>query len=176
MFQLWIPCLVKYLKKFLDGKEHVSGLFLDLTKAFFAVSHSLILSKIERLGLRSKSFSWVSSYVTRQDFACCWKIRLYSYVAWQGFSLTKQRMPPVYKKNNAPFWGRCFLFINDFPTSVAARAQYAHFCRSYESCIFPQKDSFFGDWNVCIMSGYLQWLLDNMLSTNNQKLYFWNFS
>lgn len=81
VFQLLIPCLVQYLKKVLDGKEHVSGLFLDLTKAFVAVSHSLILSEIERLGLRGKSLSWVSSQVTRQDFACCWKIGLYSYVA-----------------------------------------------------------------------------------------------
>lgn len=81
VFQLLIPCLVQYLKKLLDGKEHVSGHFLDLTKAFVVVSHSLILSKIERLGLRGKLLSWVSSYVTRQDFACCWKIGLYYYVA-----------------------------------------------------------------------------------------------
>lgn len=68
------------MKKVLDGKEHVSGLFFDLTKAYVVVSHSLILSKIERLGIRGKSISWLSSYVTRQDFACCWKIGLYSHV------------------------------------------------------------------------------------------------
>lgn len=159
-------------------------LFLDLTKAFVVVSHSLILSKIERLGLRGKSLSWVSSYVTRQDFACCWKIGIYSYVAWQGFSLTKQRMPPVYKKKKIKItYGSVlgsvffsFLFIMTYQRVLQLELSMYIFANHTNLVVSTRRIVLFGDWNVCVKSGYLQWLLDNMLNTNYQKLYFKNFS
>uniref|UniRef100_A0A1B6K909 Reverse transcriptase domain-containing protein n=1 Tax=Homalodisca liturata TaxID=320908 RepID=A0A1B6K909_9HEMI len=56
--------LISDVTKALDNKEHVHGLFLDLSKAFDVVDHTLLLRKLEYLGLRGNVFEWIHSYVT----------------------------------------------------------------------------------------------------------------
>lgn len=52
--------LVNEICKFLDGKEHVSGLYLDLTNTFQVVKQSLRLSKIESVGTSNSLYSYVT--------------------------------------------------------------------------------------------------------------------
>ncbi len=47
----------------LDSREKVLGLFLDLSKAFDVVDHSILLQKIERLGIRGNALGWISSFL-----------------------------------------------------------------------------------------------------------------
>jgi exonuclease III len=48
----------------LDGKHKVTGLFLDLTKAFDCINHVLLLEKLKCVGIRGVVFEWLKSYLS----------------------------------------------------------------------------------------------------------------
>ena len=54
----------QFIRSQLDLTNTVLGLFLDLSKAFDMVDHSVLLSKLNNLGIRGVPFSWFGSYVS----------------------------------------------------------------------------------------------------------------
>jgi Reverse transcriptase (RNA-dependent DNA polymerase) len=47
----------------LEGKEAVGAIMCDLSKAFDTINHSLLIGKLEHMGLRGAALSWVKSYL-----------------------------------------------------------------------------------------------------------------
>lgn len=49
------------ISKSVDKSEYATGVFLDLSKAFDTIDHSLLLNKMERYGVRGIALAWLES-------------------------------------------------------------------------------------------------------------------
>ena len=58
--------ITDYLKSSIDNKEHVCGIFLDLTKAFDTVDHQILLYKLNNYGVRGIANKLIRSYLTNR--------------------------------------------------------------------------------------------------------------
>ena len=58
--------LLNLLKNFLDKKEIVSGIFIDLEKAYDTVNHSILCDKLNYYGFRGKFNDLIKSYLTKR--------------------------------------------------------------------------------------------------------------
>ena len=54
---------VNEIRKSLANEEHVIGVFIDLSKAFDTISHSKLLAKLEKSGIRGSALSLFTSYL-----------------------------------------------------------------------------------------------------------------
>lgn len=52
-----------YINTALNEKKYAIGIFLDLKKAFDVCSHSILLNKLKKLGIRGTAHKWFSSYL-----------------------------------------------------------------------------------------------------------------
>ncbi|PIK47139.1 putative RNA-directed DNA polymerase from mobile element jockey-like [Apostichopus japonicus] len=50
----------------LDNDNTCIGVFLDLSKAFDTINHSILLSKLSFYGIRGTTLNWLDSYITNR--------------------------------------------------------------------------------------------------------------
>ena len=55
--------LVGIIAKNREEKKHTIGIFIDLSKAFDTLNHSMLLEKMSRYGIRGTSLNWFKSYL-----------------------------------------------------------------------------------------------------------------
>ena len=61
--------LVNNLIKSLENGKYYLGIFLDFSKAFDTVNHTILLTKLYHYGIRGPAFTWFQSYLSdRQQF------------------------------------------------------------------------------------------------------------
>ena len=58
--------LVGRITKHKENKEVSIGVFIDLSKAFDTLNHSMLLSKMEKYGIRGPVLDWFSSYLNNR--------------------------------------------------------------------------------------------------------------
>ena len=57
---------MKKWKKAVDNGEHVSALFLDLSKAFETINHDLLLAKLKTYGFSPNALKLMHSYLNNR--------------------------------------------------------------------------------------------------------------
>ena len=62
--------ITEFLHTELEKKNVPAVVATDLSKAFDSVSHSLLLQKLENLGLHKISTAWVASYLSERTQSC----------------------------------------------------------------------------------------------------------
>ena len=67
--QLALTVLMDKVIKSIENGDHVIGVFLDFSKAFDTVDHSILLNKLHHYGIRGSALEWFRSYLSnRQQF------------------------------------------------------------------------------------------------------------
>ena len=64
-----VDCLVDLIdeiRKALDEENYAISIFLDLSKAFDTVNHSILLSKLDVYGIRDIENQWFRSYLNKR--------------------------------------------------------------------------------------------------------------
>ena len=59
--------LVHNLIQALDNGEYILGVFLDFSKAFDTVDHSILLDKLYHYGVRGCAYHWFQSYLSNRS-------------------------------------------------------------------------------------------------------------
>ena len=87
---LHIMPLHSWLIKFTRKNEYALSVFIDLSKAFDTVDHSILLRKLEFYGIIYKNDAWIKSYLSNHlhciqvDENCRTEYRLVKCVVPQG--------------------------------------------------------------------------------------------
>jgi len=61
-----VPSFIGRIQKVLDKRVHTTGIFIDLTKAYNALNHKLLLEKLFYCGIRGPTKLWLRSYLTHR--------------------------------------------------------------------------------------------------------------
>ena len=59
--------LVDKIAKAIDEKEIVLGVFLDFSKAFDTINHTILFSKLNHYGIRGVTLGWIQSYLNNRS-------------------------------------------------------------------------------------------------------------
>ena len=78
----------------LDNNESTSTVYLDLSKAFDAIDHTILLNKLEFYGIRGQALDWFSSYLYQRK----------QFVHYMGNDSHVETI-----KCGVPFWDHYFL-------------------------------------------------------------------
>ena len=58
-----------------ERKESTAAIFLDLSKAFDTLEHSVLFSKLEKYGIRGTALKWFQSYLDQRSMSVKCKIK-----------------------------------------------------------------------------------------------------
>ena len=58
--------MVDQIYEAFEKNEYTLGVFIDLSKAFDTVDHSILLKKLELYGITNRNYAWIKSYLSNR--------------------------------------------------------------------------------------------------------------
>ena len=58
--------MVDQIYEAFEKKEYTLGVFINLSKAFDTVGHSILLRKLELYGITDRNYAWIKSYLSNR--------------------------------------------------------------------------------------------------------------
>ena len=111
--------LIENIAEAFENKEHVLGIFLDLSKAFDTIDHKILLSKLWHCGIRGVAHDWFCSYLSNRKQLVeinniCSNIKSIKYGVPQG-SILGPLLFSIYVNdlNNCLTLGKCIMYADD---------------------------------------------------------------
>ena len=157
--------MMNELTNALDNGDHVIGIFLDFSKAFDTVNHSILLDKLYHYGIRDNALEWFSSYLTGRK----------QFVTYNGISSGQKTVKCGVPQGSILGPLLFLLYINDL----------YHVCNNLIPILFADDTNlFFSGSDPKELESEINteldhistWLRVNKLSLNVQKTHFVVFS
>ena len=150
--------LTESIKNFLDKKDIVSGIFIDLEKAFDTVNHSILCDKLNYYDFRGKFNDLIKSYLTNRK----------QFVSINGYDSTKLDITCGVPQGSTLGPLLFLLYINDLQNSLKF-AKSSHFAD--DTCLtYSNKNPKTLETNLNHdLKNLTQWLRANRLSLNVDK-------
>ena len=153
-----IISLTEYIRKKLDDKEYVCGIFVDLEKAFDTVHHDILCDKLKTYGLRGNINNLLKSYLSGRK----------QYVSINGFDSSTKDVTCGVPQGSSLGPLLFLLYINDF-RSCLSETSCGHFA-DYTFIIYSSKTPKTIETIVNTeLKSVVKWLRLNKLSLNAGK-------
>ena len=103
--------LIENIAEAFENKEHVLGIFLDLSKAFDTIDHKILLSKLWHCGICGVEHDWFCSYLSNRNIY--FNTKSIKYGVLQGSILGPLRFSIyVNDLNNCLTLGKCVMYAD----------------------------------------------------------------
>ena len=156
--------LVDKVSNALENGEFVLGLFLDFSKAFDTVNHSILFEKLEYYGIRGIPLNWFKSYLDSRK----------QYVEYNGTKSDEQIISCGVPQGSILGPLLFLLYINDL-ASVSNKLYTLLFANDSNMFISGKNLNDLIDTMNMEMIKVIEWLQVNELSLNLKKTYFMVF-
>ena len=150
--------LTEEIRTALDNDEYACGVFIDLQKAFDTVNHRILLTKLERYGVRGIPLQWFNSYLSDRT--------QFTFVNEQESTLNYIRYGVPQGSVLGPLL--FLIYINDMNRAIK-HSKIKHFADDTNILYISRSLKKINKQINHDLSRIVQWLRTNRISLNVQK-------
>ena len=96
--ELAITEFIDKITKAIDKGQYTIGIFLDLSKAFDTINHTILIKKLEYYGIRGIALKWFQNYLTNRK-----QIVKYNDITSEAMTITAGFL-------KAQYWGHYYFY------------------------------------------------------------------
>lgn len=151
--------------KVMESGAQLDVIYTDFKKAFDRVRHSILIRKLNELGIHSSLLGWIESYLTGRS----------QYVKISGWSSRVFEVTSGVPQGSHLGPLLFILFINDVTKNLSASMSYFMYADDLKICrvIRSVRDSIEMQRDL---NGLVQWCRSNKLFLNSEKCYVMSFT